>query len=88
VAVRLRLYKDDLLASCLFFILSLPLKAASDILPQVMPALEVGGCIAIGRWGVRLACYLVNVRGLKLNTRQLPLSLRVLCTQVARKSIA
>ena len=41
VLVRLKQYKDDLLASCLFFVLSLPHEIVQSEVVSVVPALQV-----------------------------------------------
>lgn len=41
VTVRLNQYKDDLLASCLFMILALPLEIVQQEVDNIVPALQV-----------------------------------------------
>ena len=42
VLVRLKQYKDDLLASCLFLVLSLPHEIVESEVMELVPALQVG----------------------------------------------
>ena len=41
VLVRMKQYKDDLLAACLTFILTLPKEIVSEQMPSVVPAIQV-----------------------------------------------
>ena len=43
VLTRIKQYKDDLLASCLTFILSLPQEIVEAEIKAIVPALKVGG---------------------------------------------
>ena len=51
--MRLKQYKDDLLASCLLFILSLPREIVVTELPSIVPAVQMA--LQIGRSYIPLA---------------------------------